>query len=141
MVTTRRRKSAAETLALYMNGERVGTWRIHSGVEELIYEPAWMQSPRGRPISLRFPFVPGKARYTGAEVRNYFENLLPETQAIRERLAQRFQTGSIEAFPLLRELGRDCVGALQILPEEDPPPAVETLAFERWGQVFYYHIS
>ena len=129
MVTTRRRKTAAETLALYMNGERVGVWRINSGVEELSYEPAWMQSPRGRPISLRFPFIPGEARYAGAEVHNYFENLLPDTQAIRERLAQRFQTGSIEAFPLLRELGRDCVGAMQILPEDDPPPAVETLAF------------
>ena len=48
------------------------------------------------------------------EVRNYFENLLPDTTAIRERLARRFKIGSVDAFLLLAKLGRDCVGALRL---------------------------
>jgi serine/threonine-protein kinase HipA len=78
MVITRKRRKASSALALYMNGERVGTWRLTTGNEELEYAESWLQSPRGRPISLRFPFVPGKARYSGADVHNYFENLLPD---------------------------------------------------------------
>lgn len=128
MVTARRRKNAAADMALYMNGERVGTWRINSGVEELIYEPGWMLSQRGRPISLRFPFIPGHARYTGAEVHHYFENLLPDTQAIRDRLAQRFGVSSTSAFSLLGALGRDCAGALQLIPESEPLPNIRKIA-------------
>lgn len=128
MVTARRRKNAVTALALHMNGERVGTWRISSGVEELTYEPSWMQSSRGRPISLRFPFTPGEARYTGTEVHNYFENLLPDTRSIRDRLAQRFGATSTSAFALLGALGRDCVGALQLLPEGEPTTDIRKIA-------------
>jgi serine/threonine-protein kinase HipA len=127
MVTPQKKRKANDTLALYMNGERVGTWRLTAGNEELEYTESWLQSPRGRPISLRFPFVPGKARYSGAEVHNYFENLLPDTQSVRSRLAQRFNADSTDAFSLLRALGRDCVGALQILSDNEPPPATNVI--------------
>jgi serine/threonine-protein kinase HipA len=127
MVTTRKKRKTSDALALYMNGERVGTWRLITGNEELEYAQSWLQSPRGRPISLRFPFVPGKVRYSGADVHNYFENLLPDTQLIRSRLAQRFNADSTDAFSLLRELGRDCVGALQIIPEDEPLSATDAI--------------
>jgi serine/threonine-protein kinase HipA len=55
--------------------------------------------------------------YHSESVRAYFENLLPDSKHIRERIARRFNTGSTEAFELLAEIGRDCVGALEILPE------------------------
>ena len=127
MVTVRRRKNATKEMALYMNGERVGQWRLYSGGEELIYAPDWMLSSRGRPISLRFPFTPGNARYTGAEVHHYFENLLPDTQAIRDRLAQRFGVPSTNAFSLLGALGRDCAGALQLMPEGESPSDIRKI--------------
>jgi len=60
-------------------------------------------------------------------VRTYFENLLPDSKDIRERIARRFQTKSIDAFTLLTEICRDCVGALQILPEGITPTNVETI--------------
>lgn len=126
-VTVRARRKGKRVLALYMNGERVGTWRLTTGAEELEYAESWLQSPRGRPISLRFPLAPGKARYSGSEVHSYFENLLPDTKAIRERLAQRFRADSTDAFSLLAVIGRDCVGALQILPEEEEPSPIETI--------------
>jgi serine/threonine protein kinase HipA of HipAB toxin-antitoxin module len=37
------------------------------------------------------------------------------------RSAARFNTGSIQAFDLLAAIGRDCVGALQQLPDGEAP--------------------
>lgn len=52
---------------------------------------------------------------------------MDEWLAIRERVARRFHTGSTEAFDLLAQIGRDCVGALQILPEHAVPAGVHTV--------------
>lgn len=123
------RKSKSRSLALYMNGERVGTWRAGAGADELRYDESWLASPHARPISLRFPLRPAGSPYAGAEVHRYFDNLLPDTKAIRERMARRFKLDSIEAFPLLEAIGRDCVGALQILPEDETPPNIRRISF------------
>jgi serine/threonine-protein kinase HipA len=109
-----------------MNGERVGAWRVSArGEHELEYDAAWMASSRGRPVSLSMPLRPGEP-YRGERVRNFFENLLPDNAAIRRRLAQRFGT-TAEAIDLLREIGRDCVGAIQLLPEGAAPPDVRRI--------------
>lgn len=113
-----------------MNGEHVGQWRLTPQGEELHYAASWLDSPARRPISLRFPLTPDAKPYSGAEVHDYFDNLLPDTRPIRERLAQRFKLGSTDAFSLLGELGRDCVGALQILPEDQEPPDVQRIRAE-----------
>lgn len=54
-------------------------------------------------------------------------NLLPDSQAIRERLARRFQAGSTDAFTLLSEIGQDCVGALQVLPDNVDPEPIQNI--------------
>lgn len=124
----RTRKSGA--LGLWMNGQRVGTWLVTAqGEHQLHYDEAWLASPLGRPLSLSMPLRPAGAPYKGELVRNYFENLLPDNDNIRQRLAKRFSTGS-EAFRLLAEIGRDCVGALQILPDGESPPNTEAIQFE-----------
>lgn len=118
----RTRKSAA--LGLWMNGERVGTWLVTAqGEHQLHYDENWLASPLGRPLSLSMPLRPAGAPYKGELVRNFFENLLPDNDNIRQRLAKRFSTGT-EAFGLLAEIGRDCVGALQIMPDGETPPAI-----------------
>jgi HipA-like protein len=82
--------------------------------------------PRGsnhrmpRPISIFFPLRPPSAPYRQG-VESFFENLLPDSRAIRERIQRRFNTRSATAFDLLSQIGRDCVGALQLLPEGVEP--------------------
>jgi serine/threonine-protein kinase HipA len=100
-----------------MNGAFVGTWSLvpHSP-DTLQYDLGWTQSEHGRPLSLSLPFTPGNRPHRGDKVRAYFENLLPDSKDIRERMARRYQTGTTDAFDLLAEVGRDCAGALQILP-------------------------
>lgn len=112
------RRSHTRTLGLWMNGALVGTWSLApNAADTLQYDLAWTQSEQGRPLSLSLPFTPGNAPHRGEKVRAYFENLLPDSKDIRERMARRFSTGSTDAFELLAETGRDCVGALEILPQ------------------------
>jgi serine/threonine-protein kinase HipA len=116
------RRSKTQTLALWANGTYVGRWTASArGDMELQYDPAWRASAVGRPLSLSLPFGLGDEPIKGPAVEHYFDNLLPDSPAIRKRVAERFRTGSVEAFDLLCAIGRDCVGALQFLPEGAAP--------------------
>ena len=111
------RRSPTRSLALWMNGAYVGSWNPGiSGPDSLQYDPAWTRSEQGRPLSLSLPFKPGNLPHRGPHVRAWFENLLPDSKDIRERMARQYRAGSPDAFDLLSEAGRDCAGALQILP-------------------------
>ncbi|MFT0532959.1 type II toxin-antitoxin system HipA family toxin [Castellaniella hirudinis] len=122
------RRSHTRTLYLWMNNAFVGTWRVHPHTSEMLqYDDGWVASEQGRPLSLSLPFTPGNQPHRGDAVRAYFENLLPDSKTIRERIARRFQAGSTQAFALLAEVGRDCAGALQILPDDAPPQGVEAV--------------
>lgn len=120
------RPSKTRALAIWMNGERVGTWTIHPGApDEFEYAPEWLASDRARPISLSLPF--GPAKYKGGVAATYFDNLLPDSTRLRERLQRRFGASSTNAFDLLKEVGRDCVGAIQLLPVDAPAPNVRKI--------------
>ena len=120
------RRTHSQSLALWANGEYVGRWTITArGEMELQYDAGWVSSPRGRPISLSLPFTLNDQSLKGERVAHYFEGLLPDSDAIRKRVAVRFKTGSTDAFDLLAAIGRDCVGALQLLPEGEEPAGVD----------------
>lgn len=104
-----------------MNGIPVGYWETTRQGECLGYFDEWLTDEQSRPLSLSLPFLPGNSPYRGQVVTDYFDNLLPDNDAIRRRLAQRHQAGGIDAFHLLAKLGRDCVGAIQLLPEDESP--------------------
>lgn len=104
-----------------MNGIPVGYWETTRQGERLAYFDEWLTDEQSRPLSLSLPFLPGNSPYQGQLVANYFDNLLPDNDAIRRRLAQRHRAGGTDAFQLLAKLGRDCVGAIQLLPEDEAP--------------------
>ncbi|NUX55781.1 type II toxin-antitoxin system HipA family toxin [Paraburkholderia youngii] len=122
------RQTASKALSVWANGERVGVWRLPArGPMEFAYDAAWIASPAGRPLSLSLPFTPGNMTHKGPRVLNYFDNLLPDSDAIRKRIAQRYRTETLDAFDLLRAIGRDCVGAVQLLGEDDAPGGVQRI--------------
>jgi serine/threonine-protein kinase HipA len=114
-------------LHIWLNKEFVGTWRKKSGREELQYSDEWLASELGRPLSLSLPFVPGNQPHQGESVQYYFDNLLPDSRDIRERLATKFAAHSASPFDLLVELGRDCVGAVQLLKPGEEPEGVDEI--------------
>jgi serine/threonine-protein kinase HipA len=104
-----------------MNGLPVGSWEKAREGDRLSYLSEWIEDEQGRPLSLSMPFTPGNQPYRGEVVSAFFDNLLPDSDAIRRRLAQRHRTGGTHAFDLLAVLGRDCVGAIQLLPPDEQP--------------------
>jgi serine/threonine-protein kinase HipA len=118
-------------LQVWMNGEHVGVWSAsRSAVPIFRYSTTWLASPSGRSLSLSLPLLGGQLEHRGAAVANYFDNLLPDSDAIRKRLATRFGTQSSNTFDLLTAIGRDCVGAVQLLPEGQQPQGVERVDAE-----------
>lgn len=121
------RPTQSRALSVWANGERVGTWTLPArGNMEFVYDPTWTAAEAGRPLSLSLPFT-GAEALRGAPVSHYFENLLPDSESIRQRLATRFKTDTLEAFDLLQAIGRDCVGAIQLLGADESPVNVRSI--------------
>lgn len=120
-------------LWVWMNGERVGAWqtwqRGRTGSHRFVYEASWLASPRVRPLSLSLPITPDRT-VTGPVVAHYFDNLLPDDERIRRRLGARFKVGSVGVFELLQAIGRDCVGAVQLLPPEQSPTGFDRVEYQ-----------
>lgn len=117
-------------LLIWMNGELVGTWSVgRTGNHRLDYAPSWRASARSRALSLSLPFTADN-RLEGDVVRNYFDNLLPDSDGIRKRISARFHTKGTDAFTLLQAVGRDCVGAVQLLPSGVTPEGFDQLRYE-----------
>ena len=122
------RKSGARALSVWVNGKLAGEWRIPArGETEFQYDSAWVESEEGRPLSLSLPFSLDKGSIKGRPVEYYFDNLLPDADLIRKRLQDRFHTDSRNAFDLLAAIGRDCVGAVQLLPPDEQPKNVHVI--------------
>ena len=122
------RKSHTRSLSVWTNGQKIGLWRLPArGDMELTYDLQWMAAPSGRPLSLSLPYTLDGSPLKGARVSNFFENLLPDSDVIRRRLATRFRTASIGAFDLLQAIGRDCVGAVQLLAEDEQPVGYDVI--------------
>ena len=109
-------------LQVFLNSRLVG--RLHratSGAIDFRYDPSWLDWQHALPVSLSLPLR--EDRYVGAPVVAVFENLLPDGDALRRRVAARVHAEGADAFSLLSAVGRDCVGALQFLPEGQEPGA------------------
>jgi len=120
------RRSKVRALDVWMNGERIGRWSVVRGEDRLEYDAGWVASPLARPISLSLPLRPS-GPYRGPVVQSFFENLLPDNVDLRRRIMTRFGVSSGSPFDLLEQIGRDCVGAVQLLPAGAPPPDVRRI--------------
>ncbi|MCW5661648.1 MAG: type II toxin-antitoxin system HipA family toxin [Burkholderiaceae bacterium] len=104
-----------------MNGLPVGVWTtLRTGAPVLRYREDWARAEEGRALSLSLPFT-ANLEHRGAAVAHYFDNLLPDSADIRRRLRRRFHARSEDPFDLLTAIGRDCVGAVQLLPQGREP--------------------
>lgn len=125
------RPSTRRVLDVWMNGELVGQWTlVPNAGESFAYEASWLTSPSSRPLSLSMPLASGTDAFTGPAVANYFDNLLPDSVDIRRRVAQKFGAVSTGTFDVLEKIGRDCVGAVMLLPAGSEPPEVRRIDAE-----------
>lgn len=114
------RPKANAPLNVFVNGRLVGVLkRESSGAIDFRYDPQWLSWQSTFPISLSLPLR--EDRYIGSPVINVFDNLLPDGEPIRRRVAERVGATGTDAYSMLSALGHDCVGALQFLPEGSDP--------------------
>jgi serine/threonine-protein kinase HipA len=117
------RKRAHVPLNVFVNGRLVGVLRREAtGAIDFSYEADWLAWDSTFPISLSLPLR--EDRYIGTPVINVFDNLLPDSDPIRKRVAERVGAEGTDAYSLLTALGHDCVGALQFLPDGVDPGLV-----------------
>ena len=114
------RRPVHPPLNVFLNGRLVGVLRREStGAIDFRYAGEWLQWRGTFPVSLSLPLR--EDRYIGAPVINVFDNLLPDNDAIRKRVAERVGADGTDAYSMLAALGHDCVGALQFLPDGVDP--------------------
>lgn len=116
-----------EPLNVFLNGRLVGQLRRErSGAISFNYDASWILWPSAIPVSLSLPVR--EEAYSGPPVFAVFDNLLPDNQVLRQKIAARARAEGTDAYSLLRAIGHDCVGALQFLPigaDSGPSGAIE----------------
>lgn len=123
-----KRHSKTKRLGIWINGQLMGHWTVSPAGESLLhYDSDWLKHEQARPLSLSMPFRLGNTPTHGQVIDNYFDNLLPDSDQIRRRLAQHYRAPSTNAYDLLAQIGRDCVGAIQLLANDELPQNIERI--------------
>ena len=104
-------------LAVLLGGAPVGVLsRDARGRIRFTYDEAWRTGSEGLPLSLSIPLA---AREHGrAVVEPFLWNLLPDSETVLARWGQQFGVSPRNVFELLRYVGEDLAGAVQIVSPE-----------------------
>ena len=112
------RRRAHAPLKVLINNRLCGRLEKQaSGAISFQYDPGWLAWAPAFPVSLSLPLQ--NAPWRGEAVVAVFDNLLPDNPYVRRQVAERTGAGGADVYSLLAQIGRDCVGAMQFLPEED----------------------
>ena len=110
-------KSENTPLFVHLNGQLVGQLtKINRDILSFQYCHSWLNQEYPSPISLSLPTQ--EEPITGNKVAVVFENLLPDTEIDKKLLARNVQASGTDTFSILKAIGKDCVGAFQILTEK-----------------------
>ncbi|TFB17293.1 type II toxin-antitoxin system HipA family toxin [Microbacterium sp. 3H14] len=123
--------SARVELVAYVDGQRTGVFsqNAHGGIT-FTYDDDL--SPVATPLSISMPLVAG-AEYGNRVARPFLQGLLSDNPATLEAIAAAHHTSPRNPMGLLRHVGRDTAGALQLLP----PGEASDDAAARTGDVHF----
>ncbi len=102
-------------LNVYLNKVFVGTFEqsLQGGALSFVYDSNYLKSknPLALSISLALRSEPFKTN----NIKPFFAGLLPEGDQL-DLVADAFKVSTKNPFSLLREIGRDCAGSVEIIP-------------------------
>ncbi len=105
----------AKTLNVFYEDKLVGIISSqNSKTFKFQYAESWLSDKDSFAISLNLPLT--NSIFGVAESFAFFDNLLPEEE-IRKIISSKLGINSELSFSLLEKLGKDCSGALSIIPE------------------------
>lgn len=110
-------------LSVRLQGVQVGVLRLVNGKMEFTYD-----ENAQNPISLSLPLQ--KEPFKEKVCRAFFGGLLPENPNMRELLSKKYNINVNDDFKLLKEIGRDCAGALSFHEMTEPQKSYQMLKIE-----------
>ncbi len=110
-----------QPLRVYQNVNLVGhLLKEPGGAVQFRYDRDWLSRQSAFPVSLSLPLR--EDAWRGEPVAAVFDNLLPDSDALRRRVAEKVGAAGYDYFSLLAAIGRDCVGALQFIAGDADGP-------------------
>ena len=112
-------------LNVYLDGILAGRLaQASGGALSFSYDDLYLTRRVPTPLSLSMPL--SGSRHSNRVVAAWLEGLLPDNLCVREEWGRRFEVSPRNPFALLRHVGRDAAGAVQVLPADvDPPDAAQ----------------
>lgn len=105
-----------QSLEVFLHGRHIGVLSGSSLRLAFQYDADIVAEYGASSILLSLSLPVNRKKISGPSVFNYFDGLLPEGQ-VRSPLASANGLATPDALGLLRVLGSDCAGAVQVLPE------------------------
>ncbi|HYU83568.1 MAG TPA: type II toxin-antitoxin system HipA family toxin [Kribbellaceae bacterium] len=108
---------ADDRLVVYVDGTRIGLLEQDSrGRVSFGYDEVYRHGRGATPLSLSMPLT--SATHPPRVVRAFIAGLLPDSERALERLGRKYGVSPNNPFALLRHIGMDAAGAVQVLPED-----------------------
>ncbi len=128
------RRRAYEPLSVLVNGRLVGQLeKASSGAISFKYYDEWLDWKHAFPVSLSLPLR--EDAFRGEQVIAVFDNLLPDSEVLRRKVAERVGAAGVDAYSMLAAIGHDCVGALQFINVDDDFGEAESISGELVDEV------
>jgi len=113
-------------LAVYLHNVRIGSLQSGTATDYTFHYDEGIVEAAGAGAIVLSQSLPVQAEpFDPIATRFFFEGLLPES-ARREELARELQVSAHDSYALLAEIGRDCAGAVVVVPEQEPPESLES---------------
>jgi serine/threonine-protein kinase HipA len=107
-----------DELEVWLGGVYAGRLHRRDADVDFSYDRSY-RAARTPALSVSMP--KSQPSYGGKIAGRWIDNLLPDNDEVRQRWAGHFGEARADAFNLLRHMGADCAGAVQILPLNTTP--------------------
>jgi serine/threonine-protein kinase HipA len=127
-------------LDVFLYGRKIGELEPATATDYTFrYDDTIVKEVSGGTIVLSQALPVRPEAFDPLTTRSYFEGLLPESMR-REELARELQVSVNDSYALLARIGRDCAGAVVIVPEDETPGGsdgngVEWLSTDRLAEL------
>lgn len=89
-----------------------------TGRLSLRYVKSWLDNPAAYALSLRLPLK--ASAYDDDYAAPFIAGLLPDSKLHRRLIGEALGIGDTSEFRLLEAIGRECAGAVSVVPEDEP---------------------
>lgn len=109
---------AGNELHVFVDGKHAGVVeRTAKGRTSFTYDTAYQKAGTSVPLSFSMPKE--VSEHPPKKINAFLAGLVPERPEAKERIRKQYGLTSTEPFALLKAVGRDTAGAIQILPPEE----------------------